>query len=135
MYLKVLLIEDSQQISSRVTKLLSLIEGLEIESCSASAGEAFSVVSEKRPDVVILDSSGSENDILNLVANIRRKHEDTIIIMFTNYMNPYYKRLSILSGANYYIDKYNEFEKLPDILKRLQKKIPKTDLVKFTLAV
>lgn len=122
MYLKVLLIEDSQQISSRITKLLSLIEGLEIENCSASAEDAFSVISEKLPDVVILDTYGSEGEILNLIAGVKRQFPETVIILFTNYMNPQYKRLSILTGADYYVDKYSEFEKLPEILKKLQKK-------------
>ncbi|MCX6351081.1 MAG: response regulator [Bacteroidetes bacterium] len=56
---------------------------------------------------------------LELLKHINEKNTQTKIIMLTNYNEPFYQRRCAELGADFFIDKTTEFEKLPEILKTL----------------
>ena len=43
-----------------------------------------------------------------------------IVIMLTNHSGPEYRRACLDAGANFFLDKTNEFQKIPDILDQLK---------------
>jgi DNA-binding NarL/FixJ family response regulator len=92
------------------------IERLDQADTVATASEA---VRRLRPDVVILDMQmpgGSGLDVLKIIK------EDGIacaVIVLTNFAYPQYRRKCLQGGAQFFLDKSTEFEKVSELLHSL----------------
>lgn len=122
MTMKIYIVEDSEIISQRIKRLLSAIEGIEIAGVSEDFEEALISIKNLQPEVIILDISVGKSKGLNTIQDIKNVHPQTKIIMFTNFNFNNYKEISFEYGADYYLDKSNEFQNLPDVIEELKKK-------------
>jgi DNA-binding NarL/FixJ family response regulator len=62
---------------------------------------------------------------LEVLRSIRLTHPSLWVLVCTNYPYPQYREECISAGANYFLDKSADFEKIPGILRDLIKKAPK----------
>jgi DNA-binding NarL/FixJ family response regulator len=74
------------------------------------------MLTESRPDIVLLDIHLPVKSGIELLQYIRINHPATIVIMLTNESGDYYRKICKKLGAAYFIDKSREFELIPDIL-------------------
>ena len=114
--MKVLIVDDSIMIWSRLCEMFSSIDGVDIVGYSGIAEDAIDKFNRLTPDVVILDIKlygGSGFDVLQ---NIKRKKTDTTVVMFSNYLCPEYREKCRSLGADYFIDKSKEFDMVNDVL-------------------
>ncbi|MDP4214212.1 MAG: response regulator [Bacteroidota bacterium] len=114
--LKVLIVDDSSLIISRLRRLLANAENVSRFSDAHDFEEGKFLFDQEDPDVVLLDINLPAKSGLDLLIYIRQTHKETKIIMLTNEAASYYRKLSLSLGADYFVDKAYEFEKLPDIL-------------------
>ncbi len=68
-------------------------------------------------------SGGSGIDVLRA---IRPDHPGFYVLICTNYAYPQFREECLSAGANYFLDKSTEFQKIPDILRELLGKVSKT---------
>src|SRR5437016_328174 len=121
MKLKIYIVEDSELIKQRMSRLISTVEEAEIVGSAANIDEALELIKKLKPEVVILDISVEKVKGLKMIYDIKQIQPTPQVLMFTNYDFQGYKNKSYEYGADHYLDKSQEFEKLIDILEQIKK--------------
>ena len=112
----VFLADDSIVLRERVLEMLRDIPGVEVLGCAEDGLHAIDCIRELRPDVVILDIQMPRGTGLDVLKNIRPVNGTPLMIVFTNFSYPQYRKRALESGADYFFDKTTEFEKLRDLV-------------------
>ena len=110
--MKVLIIDDSAVISQGLKRLLKDIEGIEIVDVVEDGIQAIKAFSETDPDLIILDLMIPKMNGIEVLKNIRTNNDRVIIIVLSNYNQSYFRKLSSELGADYFLDKSADFEKV-----------------------
>lgn len=121
--LKVCIIDDAASVRVSVKKMLAILGFIEILGEADSVSSAKILLSDKNPDVTLLDlglPDGSGYDILQEIKESEKPHK---VIILTNYSAESYKKKALSEGADYFFDKSTEFEKVVDVITKLQKDI------------
>jgi two-component system, NarL family, invasion response regulator UvrY len=114
--LRVVIADDADEIRSLLDLVLSEIDGLVISGKAKNGAEALMMVRELHPDVVVLDVSMPEKSGIEVLREVRKDDQTTIIIMFT--IDPQVRECSFKAGANYFLSK-NEIGDLVEIFQQL----------------
>jgi DNA-binding NarL/FixJ family response regulator len=114
--ISVLIVEDSLLIARKLKAILSTLDFVHIAGHAKNYNEAFAILGIIEPDVIILDIQMPGKSGINLLTEIRLKHLNSRVVIFTNHSDPYYRNLCNQLGADYFLDKSTEFEKIPVIL-------------------
>lgn len=117
--MKIVLVDDSAALRSRIGEMITEIEGIEIVGQAEDANEAVWAVEEYQPDAVILDIRMPKGDGILALETIKKNIEAPVIIMLTNYPYEQYRRKCLNSGADYFFSKTTDLNKLLDLLKEL----------------
>ena len=72
-----------------------------------------------KPDALILDLQMPGGSGLDVLRAIRVEHPHLHVLICTNYPYPQYREECMTAGANFFLDKSAEFEKIPAILREL----------------
>lgn len=119
--LKVITVDDSLIIAERLREILAELEQVEFIGNATSVSSAIALIAQQTPDVVILDINLEHgmptSNGINLLIFIREKFIDMKIIMLTNLTHPQYRDTCLLLGADYFLDKTNDFENIPNLIK------------------
>ena len=117
--MRVLIVDDSPVIVERLIEVVGKIRGIERLDQADTVATASEAFRRLRPDVVILDMQmpgGSGLDVLKIIK------EDGIgcaVIVLTNFAYPQYRRRCLQGGAQFFLDKSTEFEKVSELLQSL----------------
>jgi DNA-binding NarL/FixJ family response regulator len=122
--MRVLIADDSRVVVERLADLLKEVPGVQLVGRANDAPEAIHSIVKTNPDAVILDLQMPGGSGLDVLRSIRRSHPSVWVLICTNYPYPQYREECIAAGANYFLDKSAEFEKIPEILRDLTKKAP-----------
>ena len=119
--LNVFIVDDSPIVAERLLKLLVEINDVSVAGTALDIGTSLRLIKETQPNVVILDINLNDAKFngTDLLGMLRKTYPDMIIIMFTNLTSTQYIKKCHALGANYFLDKSNEFEKIPKILSRI----------------
>jgi DNA-binding NarL/FixJ family response regulator len=120
--MRVLIADDSRVVVERLADLLREVPGVQLVGKAKDAPEAIHSIVKKNPDAVILDLQMPGGSGLEVLRTIRQTHPSVWVLICTNYPYPQYREECIAAGANYFLDKSAEFEKIPEILRDLTKK-------------
>lgn len=120
--MNVVLIDDSLLVRERVADIVSQLPGIQITGEAGNSIEAIDVVRELNPYVVILDIRIPGENGVEVLKKLRNEFAELKIIMLTNYPYSQYKAECFKYGADYFLSKSGEFDKLPDVLNELLKK-------------
>ncbi len=118
--MKVLIVDDSALVRERLKDMLS--ETAEVESIAQAKDLLEAIVSfhELNPEVVILDIRMPGGSGIDMLQRLKKVSNPPVVIIFTNYPYPQYRRKCIDVGADFFFDKSSEFEKIPQVLKQLK---------------
>lgn len=114
--IKVLIVDDSPVIKTRLRRLLSKTENISQVSDAYDFEEGKMLFDQESPDVVLLDINLPGKSGLDLLSYIRANQQDAKVIILSNEVGCYYRNRSLEMGADYFVDKAYEFERLPEIL-------------------
>lgn len=118
--LKIATVEDAPVVADRLKSMLAEMSYIEFAGNATNISDAMHLINDKRPGVVILDIHLKENapakSGIDLLANIRSVYPHMKIIMLTNLSSQQYRTRCHALGADYFFDKTNDFEKLPETL-------------------
>ena len=117
--MRVFIAENSSIIRDRLAALLSELQGVEIIGYAEDVSEAVESIRLMKPDVVILDIQMPGGSGFSVLRDIRASELPAVVIIFTNDPFPQYRQRFIDAGADFFLDKSAEFEKLLDIFKGL----------------
>lgn len=113
--MRLLIIDDSELINQKLRELLSDIKGLKIIGESLDGLDGVEKYWKLKPDIVILDINLPKFNGIEVLQNIRRVKSNTKVIILTNHSNQYFREACLTQGADFYLDKSTEFQKVYDI--------------------
>jgi DNA-binding NarL/FixJ family response regulator len=113
---QVLIVDDSEKIRQRLVALLAESDQIRIAGQAASGREALDVLERLQPDTVILDIRLPDSSGIALLKTIKTRHPDIKVIMLTNFDDPQYRRQCRQLGADHFLSKTLEFEKIVETI-------------------
>jgi len=120
--LRVLLVEDSAVLRSRLTESLSTLASVEVVGASDSENGALTELLRADYDAVVLDLQLKQGNGFNVLKAIRQAdgpHRHTTVIVLTNYAFSLYRHRCLQAGADFFFDKARDYDRLPEILHQL----------------
>lgn len=117
--MRVLIADDSAVVVERLADLLREIPAVELVGKAGTVSEAIVNIQVMNPDAVILDLQMPDGTGLDVLRAIRPNHPFLQVVICTNYPYPKYREECLLAGANFFLDKSTEFERIPLIFQEL----------------
>ena len=115
--LKVFLVEDSQLMRERLIEEIASTRETEFVGCTGTASDAIEQLSKQECDALVLDLTLERGSGFEVLKSVRAKHtRRPLVIVFTSYAYPYYRRLTMEMGANFFLDKATDFNRLLEII-------------------
>ena len=113
---KVLIIDDSEVIRSRLLLLFTEIKGVDVVGQASNAEEGYKLFCSLEPDIIILDIRMPGESGIALLEKIKMASPHTTVVILTNYPHSAYRKRCKESGADFFLDKSTEFAKVEQIL-------------------
>jgi DNA-binding NarL/FixJ family response regulator len=117
--MKVFIADDSRAVVERLADLLEDVPGAQLVGQAGDVTEAVRSIQRMKPDALILDLQMPGGSGLDVLRAIRVEHPHLYVLICTNYPYPPYREECLIAGANFFLDKSAEFEKIPAILREL----------------
>jgi CheY-like chemotaxis protein len=116
----ILVVDDYDLIVERLTALLRELDGVGDVLAARSYAETVGMLGRRRLDIVLLDIHLPDRSGIELLDFIKSYYPAIRVIVISNQNNPHYRALCLDKGADYFIDKSNDFELLPGIINSFQ---------------
>jgi DNA-binding NarL/FixJ family response regulator len=117
--MKVFIADDSKIVVDRLADLLKEVPDVQLVGQAYDVPQAIRSILETKPDAIILDLQMPGGSGLEVLRAVRRTHPFVCVLICTNYPYPQYRAECIAAGANFFLDKSAEFEKIPGIFREL----------------
>jgi len=120
--MKVYVVEDSAAVRERLLEMIREIEDVEVVGEAETYDAAVAGIMSTRPDVTVLDikladDGGTGIDVL---AEVKKGLPAMRAIVLSNYATPQHMKASADAGAEYFLDKSAEFERIAEILVQMK---------------
>ncbi len=120
--LTVFLADDSAFIRDRLPAMLAEITGVEIIGQAADGIDAVNSIRYLKPDIVILDIRMPGKNGMEVLQELKEFETAACVIILTNYPYPQYRKKCLDLGADYFLDKSADLDRLFTVIKRLRHK-------------
>lgn len=110
--LKVLIVEDDELLRSGLEVIIASEEAMSVSGAARNGREALQLLEASCPDLVLLDVQMPEMDGLTCIREIRKRHPVLPILILTTFNEEEYIFQGLADGANGYLVKGLDFEKL-----------------------
>ena len=122
--LKVVIVDDEKMICSLISQLLDWEEmGAEIVGMAYTGIEAFEMIQEQRPDIIISDIRMPGYDGLELIKRTKEEGIESEFVMISGFKQFEYAQNAMKYGVKYYLLKPIEEDKLAEIIREIAKNI------------
>ncbi len=116
--MRVFVADDSEPVRERILSMLREIPDVEIVGHAEDSLAARALVTALQPDVVILDINMPGGSGIEVLEDIKKLPRAPRVIMLTNHSQLQYRQRCLEAGADEFLDKSTEFEKIPEVLER-----------------
>ena len=116
---KVFVVEDSALVRERLIEMIREVDGVDVVGEADSYGSAVAGIMSTHPDVAILDISLAEGNGIEVLAHVKPRLPGLRGIVLTNYNSPQHLKASADAGAEYFLDKSVDFERITEILRQM----------------
>jgi len=114
----VFLVEDSSLIRERLVQMLEAMPAVKVLGHAETPADAIEQINLTRPDVVILDIKLKGGSGIKVLRDVKRHMPAIVVVMLTNYATPQFRSECMQAGADYFLDKTNEFQNIATILEK-----------------
>lgn len=118
MTMKLLIVDDSELIRTRLLGLLDGIPGIEAIYTADTLAETLKSVRREAPTLVILDLHLSDGIAIQIINPIKQLASGVQIAMLTNDASELNRRECQKAGADWFFDKSAEFLDLLDVVRQ-----------------
>jgi DNA-binding NarL/FixJ family response regulator len=112
----VLIVDDSILIMERMIPIMEEIENISFVVHAGSYKEGLEVLSRLTPDMVLLDINLPDKSGIELLRLIRERHPEITVLMISNNADPYYRNICKKLGAQHFLDKSTDIDRIPSVL-------------------
>jgi len=114
--MQILIVDDSELVVERLSDMLKE-SSMPVHIATANSyAAAQKKMKQYHPELVLLDIQLPGKNGIELLSLIKAEYPHVFTIMLTNRVSRYYKILCKSMGANHFIDKSSEFEKIPSLI-------------------
>jgi DNA-binding NarL/FixJ family response regulator len=117
--MKVLIADDSLLILTRLQEMISAFRNVEIAAIAVNGTDALNTLKSMAIDLLIMDLNMPEINGMELIKDIRKANQSLKIIVLTFHSSDHHRHLAMTSGADYFFNKEDAFEKIPLILSKM----------------
>jgi len=114
-----LIVDDSALIIERLIDMLRDSPVIKNIITAGNHQEAVRELEANKIDIVLLDIQLQGKNGIELLEFIVDRDPGIKIVMLTNLVSNYYKKLCVKKGASHFIDKSKDFELVPQIVNAL----------------
>ena len=117
---EVFIVDDLPLMRERLRELVGEVSNVSVVGDAGTTGDAIAGILATRPSCVLLDYQligGTGVDVLHAV---HRQSPGTVFVVLTNHPDPQYRRACMDAGADYFLDKSTEFDRIGDVLRQLR---------------
>ena len=118
---KLLLVDDSVIVGKRINTILSELAFIEVLGQAIKGEEAMQMISDRIPDIILLDINIPGSSGFDILSWLSETYENIKVVMLSNHSTIEYRNLAFSLGADHFLDKATEFDKLPQLLLELSK--------------
>ena len=115
----ILIVDDNSGFISRMKIILDEVANFTHIHTATNHDEAYELFNQIRPDLVMLDIRLPGKSGLSLLKKINDSSFKCRVIMNSNYTNDHYRQESMELGAAYFLDKTNDFEIVPQLIREI----------------
>ncbi len=119
--MKLLIVDDSENIQTAWRKFCLLIDRCKIVSESSNLDRAVEAVDKIKPDVIISNFRLEDGTALDLLQRLGKSKP--LVIILSYYHKSMIKDACLEAGADYFLQKTNDFDRLREILETHSKQI------------
>lgn len=116
--LRIFLVEDAAAIRQRLIVLLERCEGVALVGTAASVADATTAILAVRPDALVLDLRITGGSGLQVLRSVRPALPGMRVAVMTNFATEQYRKASLAAGADAFLDKSMEFDRIPALVAR-----------------
>ena len=109
---KVLIVDDHVIVRQGLALLINQMENLAVCAEADDAETALRLITELKPDLVVLDISLKKMGGLELLGQIKAAHEDLPVLILSMHHESFYVERALKAGANGYVVKEERAENL-----------------------
>jgi two-component system, NarL family, response regulator DevR len=117
--MKVFLVEDSAPLCERLIEIIEAEGEHAVIGQAATYDDAVRGITATRPDVGIFDIKLARGNGIDALAEAKRRVPGLIAIVMSNYATPQHVKASADAGAQFFLDKSADFERINEILSSL----------------
>lgn len=118
--LRVLLVEDSAIIREHLIEAIATSGKVKIVGYADTEAQAVAALQEDECDVIILDLGLAEGNGLEVLKSARSDIAySPVVVVFTNYTQPSSRKKMMKLGADYFLSKTEDFDRLRTIVEGL----------------
>ena len=109
--------ENAPEIRKRIIAMLGTVAGMNVIGEADSVSQTIEGVLGSATDALLLDLQLEEGMALEVLARVKQARPDLHVIVLTNSAGPQYRQASLSAGAEFCLDKSQEFGLVPGILR------------------
>lgn len=111
---QVLIVDDSYTMRKRIAALLHKSPLIRVVGEAGSGRTAIERVEQTRPDTVLLDIHLPDQNGITLLKRFKANYPEMKVIMLTTIDDPRYRKACLDLGADHFLSKAMEFERIVD---------------------
>jgi DNA-binding NarL/FixJ family response regulator len=104
-------------VRERLIELLADLPNVQIAGQAGLAVDAIAGIRAQSPDLVVLDISMPGGSGIGVLETIKKQPKAPVTIMLTNFVQPQYQQRCMQLGADYFLDKSSNFERVIEIVR------------------
>ena len=108
--MRLLIVDDSSIIRNLIKNQIKIFEKVNIVGEAGNGIMAMEMVNAFHPDLVILDLHMPGMNGIQVLREIKKTNAKIIVCILTNYPYPQYKEKCIAFGADFFLNKNEDFE-------------------------
>jgi DNA-binding NarL/FixJ family response regulator len=115
----ILIVDDSDLVRERIAALCSESENAGTIYQAKDSEEAYKLFNLYSPELVILDLQIPGDNGIKVLENLRKQNRKVKIVILTNYPYDQYRKRCMELGAEYFLEKSPDMNRIPEICNEL----------------
>lgn len=116
---RVMIVEDSADMRTRLTGLLQEVAGVEIVGATEDESSALALYDEQAPDAAVVDIRIRNGSGIAVLDHIKRHNPDCVVVMLTNCTQLEFRQRCHEAGADHFLEKSREFSRVANVFRHL----------------
>jgi len=117
--MRIFIVDDSKVVLDRLADLLKEEPETRLVGHAGDVANAIGGIRRTKPDALILDLQMPGGSGLDVLRAVRMDQPHLAVLICTNYPYSQFREECMRAGADFFLDKSTEFEKIPAILRGL----------------